>query len=210
MTNGERDAFPRCSVGCGDAPAARGMRYEREATAMNGDPSDGRTGRFGGHTGGPGGRTDGCDAHPDGRDRARRRGQGELEAQVLAALHQAPGAATAAWVQDHLGGDLAYTTVMTILSRLHAKKAVTRERAGRSYVWTPAADEAGLAALRMRRVLDSESDRDAVLASFVSALSAQDEQLLRTLLERATGEDPGHDATGPGPGPGPDRPPHGD
>lgn len=76
---------------------------------------------------------------------------------------------------------------MTILSRLHAKKAVTRERVGRSYVWTPAADEAGLAALRMRRVLDSESDRDAVLASFVSALSAQDEQLLRTLLERATG-----------------------
>ncbi|WP_050502626.1 BlaI/MecI/CopY family transcriptional regulator [Streptomyces monomycini] len=130
-----------------------------------------------------------------------------MEAQVLAALHQAPGPATAAWVQDHLGDDLAYTTVMTILSRLHAKKAVTRERVGRSYVWTPAADEAGLAALRMRRVLDSESDRDAVLASFVSALSAQDEQLLRTLLERATGEDPGH-PTGPGPGTG--RPPHGD
>ncbi|MFD7662381.1 BlaI/MecI/CopY family transcriptional regulator [Streptomyces sp. NPDC059788] len=137
---------------------------------MNGDP-------FGGH--------------PGGRDRARRRGQGELEAQVLAVLHRAPGPATAAWVQDHLGDDLAYTTVMTILSRLHAKKAVTRERVGRSYAWTPAADEAGLAALRMRRVLDSESDRDAVLASFVSALSAQDERLLRTLLERATGEDPG-------------------
>ncbi|OKI00233.1 transcriptional regulator [Streptomyces sp. CB02923] len=136
---------------------------------MNGDP-------FGGH--------------PGGRDRARRRGQGELEAQVLAALHQAPGPATAAWVQDRLGDDLAYTTVMTILSRLHAKRAVTRERVGRSYVWTPAADEAGLAALRMRRVLDSESDRDAVLASFVSALSAQDEQLLRTLLD-ATGGGPG-------------------
>lgn len=220
MTNEGRDAFPDPSVGCGDAPAARGVRYGREATAMNGDPSDGRTGRFGGPTGGPGGRTGGLggptgepgdhtgglDGHPGSRDRARRRGQGELEAQVLAALHQAPGPATAAWVQDHLGGDLAYTTVMTILSRLHAKKAVTRERVGRSYVWLPAADEAGLAALRMRRVLDSESDRDAVLASFVSALSAQDERLLRTLLERATGEDSGPDATGPGPG----RPPLGD
>ncbi len=220
MTNEGRDAFPDPSVGCGDAPAARGVRYGREATAMNGDPSDGRTGRFGGHTGGPGGRTGGpggptgepgdhtggLDGHPGSRDRARRRGQGELEAQVLAALHRAPGPATAAWVQDHLGGDLAYTTVMTILSRLHAKKAVTRERVGRSYVWLPAADEAGLAALRMRRVLDSESDRDAVLASFVSALSAQDERLLRTLLERATGEDSGPDATGPDPG----RPPLGD
>ncbi|MFI9050403.1 BlaI/MecI/CopY family transcriptional regulator [Streptomyces sp. NPDC053427] len=121
---------------------------------------------------------------------ARRRGQGQLEAQVLAALHRSPGPATAARVQERLGGDLAYTTVMTILSRLHAKGAVTRERAGRSYVWTPAADEAGLAALRMRRVLDGEPDRDAVLTSFVSALSAHDEQLLRTLLDRATAEDP--------------------
>ncbi|MFJ9409197.1 BlaI/MecI/CopY family transcriptional regulator [Streptomyces sp. NPDC101393] len=126
-----------------------------------------------------------------GSDRARRRGQGQLEAQVLAALHDSPGPATAARVQERLGGDLAYTTVMTILSRLHAKKAVTRERVGRAYVWTPAADEAGLAALRMRRVLDGEPDRDAVLTSFVSALSAHDEQLLRSLLDRVTAEGAG-------------------
>ncbi|MEK2476673.1 MULTISPECIES: BlaI/MecI/CopY family transcriptional regulator [Streptomyces] len=133
-----------------------------------------------------------------GRERARR-GQGQLEAQVLAALHHAPGPATAAWVQERLGDDLAYTTVMTILSRLHAKGAVTRERAGRAYVWTPAADEAGLAALRMRRVLDSEPDRDAVLTSFVSALSAHDEDVLRSLLARA--EDDGG-APDPAPGTG--------
>ncbi|WP_275463967.1 BlaI/MecI/CopY family transcriptional regulator [Streptomyces noursei] len=134
----------------------------------------------------------------NGRDRARR-GQGQLEAQVLAALHHAPGPATAAWVQERLGDDLAYTTVMTILSRLHAKGAVTRERSGRAYLWTPAADEAGLAALRMRRVLDGEPDRDAVLTSFVSALSAHDEEVLRSLLARA--EDDGR-APGPAPGPG--------
>lgn len=125
-----------------------------------------------------------------GRERARRRGQGQLEAQVLAALHHAPGPATAAWVQERLGDDLAYTTVMTILSRLHAKQAVTRERSGRAYLWTPAADEAGLAALRMRRVLDGEPDRDAVLTSFVSALSTHDEQLLRTLLDRDAADGP--------------------
>lgn len=112
----------------------------------------------------------------------RRRGQGELEAQVLAVLRQAPGPVTAAWVQERLGGDLAYTTVMTILTRLHAKGAVARERAGRSFEWTAVADEAGLAALRMRRVLDAEADREAVLASFVTALSARDERLLRELL----------------------------
>ncbi|MEU9503697.1 BlaI/MecI/CopY family transcriptional regulator [Streptomyces sp. NPDC048196] len=118
-----------------------------------------------------------------------------MESQVLAALQHAPGPVTAAWVQERLGGDLAYTTVMTILSRLHAKQAVSRERSGRAYVWTPAADEAGLAALRMRRVLDGEPDRDAVLTRFVSALSPHDEQLLRSLLDRATDDAPGRDAT---------------
>ncbi|MDJ1131018.1 BlaI/MecI/CopY family transcriptional regulator [Streptomyces iconiensis] len=119
---------------------------------------------------------------------ARRRGQGELEAQVLSVLGTAPGPVTAAWVQQRLGGDLAYTTVVTILTRLHTKQAVTRSREGRSYVWNPVADEAGLAALRMRRVLDSEADRDAVLASFVSSLNPDDERLMRELLRAA--EDP--------------------
>ncbi|MEE1740251.1 BlaI/MecI/CopY family transcriptional regulator [Streptomyces sp. BE147] len=119
---------------------------------------------------------DGAARHP------RRRGQGELESLVLAALRQAPGPVNAAWVQERLTGDLAYTTVITILTRLHAKGAVARERTGRSFAWTPAADEAGLAALRMRKVLDGESDREAVLASFVTTLSPGDEELLRGLL----------------------------
>ncbi|MEU9359504.1 BlaI/MecI/CopY family transcriptional regulator [Streptomyces sp. NPDC048301] len=111
-----------------------------------------------------------------------RRGQGELEAQVLSALRQADGARTAGWVQERLGSGLAYTTVITILTRLHVKGAVSRERAGRSFEWTAVADEAGLAALRMRRVLDRETDREAVLASFVTGLSPHDERLLRDLL----------------------------
>ncbi|PZT71060.1 BlaI/MecI/CopY family transcriptional regulator [Streptomyces sp. SW4] len=120
--------------------------------------------------------------------RPRRRGQGELEVQVLSALRQADGPASAGWVQERLGSDLAYTTVITILTRLLAKGAVTRERAGRSFLWTPAADEAGLAARRMRKVLDGERDREAVLASFVTGLGPEDERLLRELLERPAGD----------------------
>ncbi len=120
--------------------------------------------------------------------RVRRRGQGELEAQVLSVLGSAPGPVTAAWVQERLDGDLAYTTVITILTRLHEKQAVTRRRSGRAFLWTQVADEAGLTALRMRRLLDKQNDRDAVLSSFVSALSPHDEQLLRSLLSEP--EDP--------------------
>ncbi|MFF7091937.1 BlaI/MecI/CopY family transcriptional regulator [Streptomyces rubradiris] len=115
--------------------------------------------------------------------RARRRGQGELEGQVLGALREADGPVSAAWVQQRLGGDLAYTTVVTILTRLLAKDVVSRERHGRSFVWTPTADVARLAALRMRRLLDGERDREAVLASFVTALPPGDEQVLRALLD---------------------------
>jgi predicted transcriptional regulator len=121
--------------------------------------------------------------------RPQRRAQGTLEAQVLATLHRAQAPVTAGWVQEHLAGDLAYTTVMTVLARLLAKKAVTRRREGRSFVWIPAADQAGLAALKMRRVLDGERDRKAVLTSFISTLPAGDEQLLRELLGHAA-DDP--------------------
>ncbi|MFE0254436.1 BlaI/MecI/CopY family transcriptional regulator [Streptomyces sp. NPDC059010] len=129
----------------------------------------------------------------DHQQRSGRRGQGELEVLVLSALRESDGPATAGWVQERLGGDLAYTTVITILTRLLAKGAVTRERSGRSFAWTPASDEAGLAAHRMRRVLDGESDREAVLASFVTGLGPDDERLLRELLDQSRGEGDGED-----------------
>lgn len=106
---------------------------------------------------------------------------------MLSALAQAPGPVTAGWLQERLGLDLAYTTIMTILTRLHAKGAVSREREGRAFAWRAVSDEAGLAALRMRRVLDGETDRGAVLARFVTGLSAGDESVLRELLDGSEG-----------------------
>jgi predicted transcriptional regulator len=111
-----------------------------------------------------------------------RRAAGELEAAALGVLQSAGTPLTPAQVRDSLGGDLAYTTVVTILSRLHAKGVLTRHRAGRAYSYTPVADEPGLAARRMRRVLDGEADREAVLARFVTGLSSADEQVLRRML----------------------------
>jgi len=111
-----------------------------------------------------------------------RRAAGELEAAALAVLQSAGSAMTPAQVRDSLGGDLAYTTVVTILSRLHAKGVLTRLRSGRAYSYAPVADVPGLAARRMRGVLDAEADREAVLARFVSGLSPADEQVLRRML----------------------------
>lgn len=116
-----------------------------------------------------------------------RRGKGMLEAEVLALLWTSDEPRTATWVQAQLGGVLAYSTVVTIMSRLYDKGSLSRVRDGRAYAYLPVADEAGLAARRMRKVLDQERDRAAVLASFVSELSAEDEETLRHLLDRIDG-----------------------
>ncbi|MFI1951218.1 BlaI/MecI/CopY family transcriptional regulator [Streptomyces xinghaiensis] len=118
------------------------------------------------------------------RRQSGRRAQGELETEVLTALRSASQPVTAAYVHQRVGRGLAYTTVITTLTRLQAKGAVERQRAGRAFEWTAVADEAGLAALRMRRLLDAETDREGVLARFVTALLPDDGQLLRGLLAR--------------------------
>jgi predicted transcriptional regulator len=111
-----------------------------------------------------------------------RRGAGELEAAVLEVLQRGGSPLSPGEVRELIGGDLAYTTVVTILSRLHAKGVLDRHKSGRSYLYAPVADSPGLAARRMARVLDEEADREAVLARFVSSLSGRDEELLRRML----------------------------
>ncbi|MFF2544401.1 BlaI/MecI/CopY family transcriptional regulator [Kitasatospora sp. NPDC058063] len=136
-----------------------------------------------------------------------RRPAGELEAEVLAALWSARQPLTPQDVQAALGGDLARTTIATILGRLFDKGTVVRTRAGRAYAYTPTVqDTAGLAARRMHTELGRESDRSTVLARFVSDLSAEDEQLLRELLgdgvpdaETTGGGAAGPDTAGPYP-----------
>jgi predicted transcriptional regulator len=116
-----------------------------------------------------------------------RRAAGELEAAVLAVLQAAGSALSPAEVRERIGAGLAYTTVVTILSRLQAKGVLERGKSGRSYRYAPVADQPGLAARRMARVLDGEPDREAVLARFVSTLSDSDEDLLRRMLGGAPG-----------------------
>lgn len=119
--------------------------------------------------------------------RNARRARGQLESEVLAALWAVDRPASAATVREHVGGDPAYTTVLTILSRLYEKGLVTRARSGRGYVYTPVRDEAGHTAAGMRALLEKGGDRAAVLARFVSELPAEDELLLEQLLRRSAG-----------------------
>jgi predicted transcriptional regulator len=138
---------------------------------------------------------------------AERRAAGALEAEILAIVRAADGPLTPGEVRQRLApatqagpdqadgqrGELSYSTVVTIVSRLHAKGLLARQRAGRGFTYTPV-DEASLAASRMGQVLGSENDHDAVLSRFVSGLSSRDARLLRELLASgspaASGGDP--------------------
>ncbi|MFI9357290.1 BlaI/MecI/CopY family transcriptional regulator [Streptomyces lydicus] len=133
---------------------------------------------------------------------AQRRPAGELEASVLAALWAAGEPLSPAEVQGALGGRLARTTVTTILTRLHDKGVVSRSRAGRGFAYSPIQDSAGLTARRMRSELDKQDDRGTALARFVSQLTDEDEQLLRTLLEGAGADAAPTPDAGPRTGPG--------
>ncbi|TGB08488.1 BlaI/MecI/CopY family transcriptional regulator [Streptomyces sp. MZ04] len=115
--------------------------------------------------------------------KGERRPAGELEAAVMAALWAAEVPLTPGEVQAELASDLARTTVTTILSRLHEKGIVERRPQRRGYAYYPVQDAQGLTARRMHTELDRDSDRETVLARFVTQLNPDDEQLLRQLLE---------------------------
>ena len=113
---------------------------------------------------------------------------GPLERRVMAELWKR-GARTVSQTVESLNATserkLAYTTVMTILVRLHEKAYVTREASGRSYVYAPAMDEDTLTASVGRRELRRLIERwgAASVAQFAEDLSAAGGDLATRLRE---------------------------
>jgi predicted transcriptional regulator len=117
------------------------------------------------------------------------RRSGALEREILACLAAHGRPMTPAEVQADLPGELAYTTVMTTLARMHGKRALIRESRGRAFAYSlPAGVDtarASMTAHHMRRLLDADDNRAGVLAQFVAQLAPEDEGLLHQLLNDA-------------------------
>ena len=111
---------------------------------------------------------------------------GPLEAEVMAVLWRAgrplPVREVAAEVNAGRGAPLAYTTVMTVMSRLASKGILARSRSGRRFVYTPVA--ADTAEIAVRGVLAEFGD--AALARFMeqAELDPQLRKRLRRLMEQ--------------------------
>ncbi|MDH3293512.1 MAG: BlaI/MecI/CopY family transcriptional regulator [Acidimicrobiia bacterium] len=111
-----------------------------------------------------------------------RRAMGALEDEVMAYLWATESPATPAEVHQAVAPELAYTTVMTVLTRLWTKEVLTREAKGRGFTYSPVRSEAQHRADLMQDALRNSADRAAVLSSFVASLSRADAKKLRTLL----------------------------
>jgi predicted transcriptional regulator len=116
------------------------------------------------------------------RQTMSKRPDGSLENEVMSVLWSSDDALSPADVRDRLASPLAYTSVATVLGRLHTKGLVTKRDAGRAFVYQAAFDESQMMARRIAEVLEVASDRRAALTGFVSALSKKDAVVLKSLL----------------------------
>ncbi len=111
---------------------------------------------------------------------------GDLESEVLEQLWQAADWLSGRELWERLGDESrAYTTVMTILSRLVDKGLVERVERGRGHVYRAAGDPDELTAQAISSLLAATADPSAALAHFVDGLD--DPKLvaeLAALLER--------------------------
>ena len=117
--------------------------------------------------------------------RQKKLGLGELEAQIMAALWDDGGWLTPGDVHAVVGKRrrLAYTTVMTVLARLHQKGLLERRRQGRAFAYQPTETREEHAAERMSRLLAESGDQKLALTCFVSSMSAAERAQLRRLLK---------------------------
>ncbi len=117
---------------------------------------------------------------------------GKLEAQVMEAVWDSPNAVCVEDVRRRLnerGTKVAYTTVMTTLSRLYTKGLLSREIRGKAYFYTPNVSRRELSSTMTREVIDGllSTFAEPALSYFVEAVSESDPSkldLLASLIEK--------------------------
>jgi predicted transcriptional regulator len=107
---------------------------------------------------------------------------GELERKVMEVLWSDLGTSvTVRHIEEHLPG-YAYTTLLTVLTRLHRKGLVARAKDGRAFLYAAMTSREEYTAELMREALEAVPDRAAVLARFAQNVSPAEAGVLRDVL----------------------------
>ena len=113
---------------------------------------------------------------------------GDLERAAMQVLWAAPEPLTARQVADALDDrGLAYTTWLTVLSRLERKGLLERRREARAHTYAPRSTREDLVAGLMEQALGQALDREAALQRFVQSVSPAEAEALRRALDASTG-----------------------
>ncbi|MQA87442.1 MAG: BlaI/MecI/CopY family transcriptional regulator [Streptosporangiales bacterium] len=109
---------------------------------------------------------------------------GELESAVMDRLWSYGRAAAVREVLEDLKKErsLAYTTVMTVMDKLHKKGWLHRKLVGRAYVYEPVGTREAYSARLMREALATSNNRAATFVTFLSQMSPEETEALRAAL----------------------------
>lgn len=120
-----------------------------------------------------------------GEDGATVRNFGQLEARIMQHMWAAGEACTVRQVHTQLAAErtLAYTTVMTVMDKLHRKGWLDRSPVGRAYAYVPRQSKEQYTADLMSEALAESSDRTATLVAFLDQLTAREAGALRAALD---------------------------
>jgi len=110
---------------------------------------------------------------------------GELEAAVMDRIWRLGRPLAVRDVHEELKAErpLAYTTVMTVMDKLHAKGWLRREPRGRAYVYEAVASREEYTARLMREALSTSDNQAAAFVHFLGQLTEAEAQALRAALE---------------------------
>jgi len=121
------------------------------------------------------------------------RGFGDLETVIMHRVWEYDRPVTVRELFDELRGArvIAYTTVMSTMDNLHRKGWLARAKDGKAYRYTATASREEYSARLMREALAGGGDTEAVLSHFVADMGGEASEVLRAVVRRLAGGQPG-------------------
>ncbi|MFD8563589.1 BlaI/MecI/CopY family transcriptional regulator [Streptosporangium canum] len=118
-------------------------------------------------------------------------GLGELESAIMERMWSYHRPATVRDVLEDLRRErnIAYTTVMTVMDKLHKKGLLLRQPEGRAYVYRTVTTKESYTADRMRATLAGGGNQAATLVHFLERLTTEESIALRAALQAFASQD---------------------
>ncbi|MDP9862470.1 MULTISPECIES: BlaI/MecI/CopY family transcriptional regulator [Streptosporangium] len=112
------------------------------------------------------------------------RGLGDLESAIMDRMWSYHRPASVRDVLEDLrrGREIAYTTVMTVMDKLHTKGLLRRRPVGRAYIYEAVASREAHTAQLMRDALASGGNQAATLVHFLERLTPEESAALEAAL----------------------------